>query len=336
METQSTILKQQLNFDFEKKQLADSIKTDSEKKYAEQINQAKLSKERNQKLLYACITLLALLSVGFVFYQYKLKQKTNAQLNDINDKINKQNNTLKTLNKELIDSEESLQKSNSTKEQLISMMSHDLLNPITAITNYNQQIIHKVTNTSTSSVTSEDLLSAFKNVDAAIQPMHSLLNNMLQWSAIQKDGVTAKLKTQDVSEIVKEIISIYRPQATLKYIKLIDTFDRDFVLNTDKSILSLILRNLLNNAIKYSGNGTQILIATNTVTKTITITDQGFGMSDEIIHYLNTKQLNKIQSKGTGLGLKLCFEFAEAINTNINFTKNITNGVTVTIKLNAA
>ncbi len=331
IENINALIRNEAKYDFDKKQLADSLKTASEKQYTAQINQAKLSKERNQKLLYASIALLALLSVGFVFYQYKLKQKTNAQLNDINDKINKQNNTLKTLNKELIESEESLQKSNSTKEQLISMMSHDLLNPITAITNYNQQIISS--HASTNSTTSEDLLSAFKNVDAAIQPMHNLLDNMLHWSAIQKEGVQAKLKQQDVNEIIKEIISIYRPQASLKFIKLNDKLDADFILETDKSILSLILRNVLNNAIKYSGNNTQIQIASNTQQKTITVSDEGFGMTDEMINYLNTKQLTKIDSKGSGLGLKLCFEFAEAINTNLAFSNNEKTGIMVTIKL---
>jgi signal transduction histidine kinase len=323
----TSLIKSEFKNSYERKQLMDSTKNAQEKIYTAQINSAKLAQEHNQKLLYASIALLAILSVGFVFYQYKQKQKTNAQLQTINDKINKQNNTLKTLNKELIVSEENLQKSNSTKEQLISMISHDLLNPITAITNYNQVIIQNKTK-------NEDLLSAFKNVDAAIQPMHSLLDNMLQWSAIQKDGVQAKLKLQDVNEIIKEIIGIYRPQANLKFIKLADSLAPNFVLETDKSILSLILRNLLNNAIKYSGNNTQIKIGSNTHTKTIYITDEGFGMTDEMITNLNAKQLHKIESKGTGLGLKLCFEFAEAINTRLLFSKNESTGTTVEIKLN--
>jgi signal transduction histidine kinase/tetratricopeptide (TPR) repeat protein len=316
------ILNEQANYEYNRKTFADSLTYATK----QTVINAKLSSEKNQKLLYASIALLAILSVGFVFYQYKQKQKTNAQLQDINDKINKQNNTLKTLNKELIDSEENLQKSNSTKEQLISMMSHDLLNPITAITNYNQQIISKKTN-------NEDLLSAFKNVDAAIQPMHSLLDNMLQWSAIQKEGVHAKLKQQDVNDIVKEIIGIYRPQANLKFIKLNDELEKEFILETDKSILSLILRNLLNNAVKYSANTTEIKIKTNVLEKTISISDEGFGMTDEMINYLNTGQLSKIESKGTGLGLKLCFEFAAAIGASLKFRRNEKEGTMVLIHL---
>jgi two-component system, sensor histidine kinase and response regulator len=295
----------------------------AEKKYLSKINDAKLSNEKNQKLAYGSLALLALAGIGFTFYQYKQKQKTNAQLTEINNKINKQNNTLKTLNTELIVSEENLQKSNNSKEQLISMMSHDLLNPITAITNYNQQIISRKTS-------NEDLLKAFKTVDAAIQPMHSLLDNMLQWTAVQKEGIAAKLKMQDVNEIVKEIISIYRPQANLKFIKINDTLQDDFVMETDKSILSLILRNLLNNAIKYSANNTTINISTSN--KTITIQDQGYGMTDEMIGLLNNKQLDKIEAKGTGLGLKLCYEFVEAVGAEINFAKN-EDGTNVNIKL---
>ena len=133
-------------------------------------------------------------------------------------------------------------------------------------------------------------------------------------------------------EIVKEIISIYRPQAQLKFIKLSEVLDKDFVLETDKSILSLILRNLLNNAIKYSGNDTEIEILSDSKNKTISIKDQGFGMTDEMIVYLNTKQLDKIESRGTGLGLKLCYEFADAVGGRIVFEKNEI-GTTVSLKL---
>ncbi len=313
-------------YEVDKKAIELNIIANEEKKYIAKINESKLSKQRNQKLAFGAIALLALGGVGFIFLQYKQKKKSNAQLNTINDKINKQNNTLKTLNTELIESEENLQKSNNSKEQLINMMSHDLLNPITAITNYNQQIINRPNNT-------EDLLNAFKTVDAAIQPMHNLLDNMLQWTAIQKDGITAKIKLQDVNEIVKEIISIYRPQANLKFIKLYEILQTDFVTETDKSILSLILRNLLNNAIKYSANETSILISTNASEKTITIQDEGFGMTDEMIGFLNNKQFDKIEAKGSGLGLKLCFEFAKAIGAKIIFAKNENKGIQVNIKL---
>lgn len=320
--TQTSILKQQLNFDFEKKTIKDSIANANQKIIAS----AKLSKEKNQKLAFGSFALLALAGVGFTYFLYRQKRKTNYQLTEINDKINRQNNTLKTLNTELIVSEEKLQNSNNSKEQLISMMSHDLLNPITAITNYNQQIISRKNN-------SDELLEAFKTVDAAIQPMHGLLDNMLHWTSIQKDGISSKLKNQDINDIVKEIIGIYRPQAQLKFIKLIDVLDVNFVSETDKSILSLILRNLLNNAIKYSGNETKIKISSNSELKTISIKDQGFGMTDEMIGYLNTKQLDKIESRGTGLGLKLCYEFAEAIGAEIVFEKNENCGTKVYLKL---
>ncbi|MEQ1552857.1 MAG: tetratricopeptide repeat-containing sensor histidine kinase [Ferruginibacter sp.] len=322
-ENTKALLNAELKYDYNKKSIADSILNANEKFIAS----AKLSKQKNQKLAYASLALLALTAVGFTFYQYKQKQKTNSQLTEINNKINKQNNTLKTLNTELIESEEKLTTANNSKEQLISMMSHDLLNPITAITNYNQQIITKKTS-------NEDLLQAFKRVDAAIQPMHGLLDNMLQWTAIQKDGIKAKLKNQDVNEIAKEIISIYRPQANLKFIKINDALQDDFVMETDKLILSLILRNLLNNAIKYSANDTSIFITTNATEKTITIQDEGFGMTDEMIDYLNNNQIDKIEAKGSGLGLKLCYEFVEAVGGKIFFkTNNNEQGVQAKITL---
>lgn len=316
------IINSKLKYEYDKKKLGDSIKMANEKI----ITKAKLSSEKNQKLAFGSFALLALAGVGFNYFLYRQKRKTNYQLTEINDKINRQNNILKTLNTELIVSEENLQKSNNSKEQLISMMSHDLLNPITAITNYNQQIISRKNN-------SDELLQAFKTVDAAIQPMHGLLDNMLHWTAIQKDGISSKLKNQDINDIIKEIIGIYRPQAHLKFIKLLDNLDKDFIQETDKSILSLILRNLLNNAIKYSGNETEIEISSISKTKTIIIKDQGFGMTDEMIAYLNNKQLDKIESRGTGLGLKLCFEFAEAIGAKIVFERNEVNGTLVKLNL---
>lgn len=321
-EKRLSILNEQASYEYNKKAFSDSLTYATKQIVAN----AKLSSEKNQKLAYGALALLALAGVGFTFYQYKQKRKTNLQLTEINDKINKQNNTLKTLNTELIVSEENLNKSNNSKEQLINMMSHDLLNPITAITNYNQQIISRKNNT-------EQLLEAFKTVDAAIQPMHSLLDNMLQWTAIQKEGIKANLKTQDINDIIKEIIGIYRPQAQLKSIKINDHLQDNFSMPMDKSIMSLILRNLINNAIKYSANETTITVSSNADKNMIIIQDEGYGMTDEMITALNKGELHKIESKGTGLGLKLCYEFTEAIGANLHFNNNEGNGVKVEIKL---
>ncbi len=313
--TNKAITKEIVSFEFDKKAIADSSANENEKA----VITTKLKTESNRKWLFAALAIVAI-AVGGLVYRFYLKKKK------INQQLDKQNDTLKSLNTELIESEENLLKSNDSKEQLINMMSHDLLNPITAITNYNQQVLNREAN-------NEELLEAFKNVDAAIQPMHSLLDNMLQWTAVQKDGIAAKIKEQDINDIIKEIISIYKPQAKLKFIKIEDQLNTPFIGNTDKSILSLILRNLLNNAIKYSANETTINVLTNATEKTITIQDEGFGMTDEMIGYLNNKQIDKIDAKGSGLGLKLCYEFAAALEAKISFQRNEAKGVTALLKL---
>ncbi len=327
--TKNAITKEIIKYDYDKKSIADSSLNEKEKA----IINTKLEKENKSKWLFAILALTAIAIGAFLFRFYLKKKKTNAQLNEINDRINKQNSTLKILNTELIESEENLLNANSSKEQLISMMSHDLLNPITAISNYNQQILSKKTN-------NEDLLKALQTIDAAIQPVQGLLDNMLHWTTIQKDGIKANNKMQDVNAIIKEVISIYQPQAQLKYVKLNEQLNSSFNYAIDKQIISLIVRNLLNNAIKYSPNNTEICITTNFNDRSIIIEDQGFGMTNEMINYLNNNDFNKIEAKGSGVGLKLCFEFAKEIGAKIIFARNETTinnqlvrGTKVQIKL---
>ena len=86
----------------------------------------------------------------------------------------------------------------------------------------------------------------------------------------------------------------------------------------DENMISLIIRNLVSNAIKFSNPGDEIKVNADVVDGyiTISIEDNGIGMSKEDLEKLfridvNTTTIGKSKEKGTGLGLILCKEFVE-------------------------
>jgi signal transduction histidine kinase/tetratricopeptide (TPR) repeat protein len=270
-----------------------------------------LERERSQRLyLYAGIGILALI-LAFGIYAYMSRIKTNRLLNEKNGQITRQNGTLKELNKKLIVSEEELTVLNHTKDKLFSIISHDLSNPVKAIANYNQAMLARK-----ESMTKEELVLSFEKLDQNIQPLQGFLDNLLHWSALQQSGLKIRKETFDVSSLIDETIALYAAHVQLKKIRIVTAITGAHEVHTDKNMFRLILRNLLNNAIKFSPERAEVEIKVrNEVEKTIlVVTDRGSGISPAILESLRNgqpveSQKGTLAEGGTGLGVSLVREY---------------------------
>jgi signal transduction histidine kinase len=307
------------------------VKYESDKKEGENIilkkdnelQETKIRDERKQKFLYAFLLGIAFFAGSVVFIQYRNKKKLNSQLELINEKVNTQNITLRSLNRELIESEENLTIANETKDQLISMLSHDLYNPVTSVINYSAGILEK-----SEELSREELIHSFEKVNNGVIPLQDLLDNILQWARIQKKSIEPNVEKTDLQKIIRNVVELYSPAAAFKKIAIKVNFEGNQFIKTDRLMMNFIIRNLVNNAVKFCITGRTISININNSPDKISISvkDEGRGFSSGILQKLNNKNIDEtVQAEGSGIGLSVSRQFVKLLNGDIEF-RNMQNG----------
>jgi signal transduction histidine kinase len=222
-------------------------------------------------------------------------------------------------NKLITEQKEQLDIANTTKDYLFSVVSHDLRSPVNALKRQHQKLLDHIAK--------KDISEIKKTTDTAITLTEStshLLNNVLHWSLEQSEQLFFEPETYPLKPILEHVISDYEYLATTKDIVLNTALDASILVTVDKESLKIVLRNLLDNAIKYTKNEGKITITSgNHATDKcfVEIKDTGVGIPQEILakinslHDITTDKIDR--SKGVGLGLLLCYTLIEKNNIKL-------------------
>ncbi len=213
---------------------------------------------------------------------------------------------------------EELKISNETKNKLLSILAHDLRSPLGSIQNYLEIL---------SELNSDDIDR--KSIEASLlnetKNTQQMLSNLLLWSKSQMEGVNVNLLPVNLKESILPAIRAQQSIAIEKRIKIEENINKSIVILADRDMLQLVIRNLVNNAVKFTDTGGQIGIEAKIEGKNclITICDTGRGIPYEMqkdLFSLGVKSTFGTQNeKGVGLGLSLCKEFTELQNGTIRF-----------------
>lgn len=202
-----------------------------------------------------------------------------------------------------------LEKLNETKQKLFSIIAHDLRSPIAQLKG-SLDLVNK------EYLSTDEFRSISGKLTAQVDQLHTTLENLLRWSISQLQGIVAKPEKVEMLPFIEEK-AISFLQQSLDAKKLTVTIEGSGLsVWADPEHLTLVFRNLIANAIKYSYPDTSITIRIYQQGGDVIseITDCGIGMSQQTIDTIfnpismvsNTGTSNE---KGTGLGLKLCNEF---------------------------
>jgi signal transduction histidine kinase len=241
--------------------------------------------ERNG-LLYSAIVLLLLLGTAVYFYREKIKH-----------------------NKIILSQKEELDELNATKDKLFSIVSHDLRSSVSALKKSNTKLFE---NLETKNFIELDKL--IQNNSAIANGAYNLLDNLLNWALLQTKQMYFKKESLHLVSVIQQIEYNYKPLMLDKNISFENRVSKSIFVFADLDSLKIILRNLLDNAIKFSGENDSILIYnrnTNDDFCNLVIEDSGLGMDEntrlELLKesvLLSKKKNNEIV--GTGLGMQLC------------------------------
>ena len=230
------------------------------------------------------------------------------QRNLIREKYNLET-TLKKLNTANLE----LQESNSTKDKFFGIIAHDLRNPFTTLlgfSNFLEQNAH--------TCSSEEIAQYAQTIHTLVKNSHKLLENLLDWSQLQKGIIKPKPLSIRPALLIQEAVSYCREMAINKNIHIQVTLNCDLALWVDPEMIKSTLRNLVTNSLKFTRKGGLVSIQTDIHNGgiLISVSDTGTGIEPVYLSKLFNLdcQLSRPgtdNEEGSGLGLILCKEFVE-------------------------
>tara|TARA_R110002111_G_scaffold255376_1_gene321622 strand:- start:168 stop:1004 length:837 start_codon:yes stop_codon:yes gene_type:complete len=200
------------------------------------------------------------------------------------------------------------------KNRFFSIIAHDLKSPFNSLLGMTHLMSEMADNLS-----KDKLVEYAKAVNEAGDRVFELLQNLLEWSRLQMEGVKSDLRTVPFSlrDLAQENIDIFTPMAMGKNITLTNNIKNDIAF-ADPDMAQSVIRNLISNSIKFTPKNGKIEISSKQIggMVQVTVSDTGVGLSKEQtdkVFALDQKAstVGTAGERGTGLGLPLCKEMIE-------------------------
>ena len=222
---------------------------------------------------------------------------------------------------------------NGEKNKLFSIVAHDLRSPLASIQSYLELLTAYSLSEDEKKEIELKLLSLTKNTS-------NMMTNLLSWSKSQLEGVQINLQPVNIQKILRDMLKVEGSIAQEKGVDLIYDISDDIYAIADANMLQLVIRNLINNAIKFTASGgiIEVMVEMGEACL-ITITDSGKGIDEsdqELVFSLKAKStFGTNNEKGVGLGLILCKEFIELQGGTISFVSIPGEGTSFVVSIPA-
>lgn len=243
------------------------------------------------------------------------------------------NSILTNQNHLIIKQKSQLESLNETKDKLFSIIGHDLRSPLNSL----RGLMDLADN---AALTKEEFIIHSKKLKANIDVVSSDLSNLLSWAQTQQKGFAANMGEVNIKKLVTDKIELCAELTKAKGLQIFNEVDPTIIVWADNNHISLILRNLIGNAIKFSKENTDIKVSSLVVNDRVevSVSDKGIGMTSEELSNLfkiglNISKLGTKSEEGIGLGLHLVKEFVELNEGNLRVTSESGVGSSFTFSL---
>lgn len=238
------------------------------------------------------------------------------------------NKKLKNLNKKLSLLVEQLNHANDEKDEIISITAHDLKNPVGSIRTISELLIDEP------DMEAEERINYYKDIRLSSQTVLDLINKLLSSHVLEKGKIELNMRDVNLNEALKSVVNINKIKSTYKNIGVKLKLPQKHVHTiSDKEILTQIFDNLISNAIKYSPEGSEILVSLNVMPSIIKITfkDSGYGIPQHKIKEIFDK-FTKLDDKSkkleysSGIGLYVVKKFLDILGYSIEVSSKVDEG----------
>ncbi len=227
-----------------------------------------------------------------------------------------------------------LEKLNTNKDKLFSIIAHDLRSPFNYLLN-----VVDVLEESFEELSQEEIKRFLNEFKLTTNNIYKLLVNLLTWANLQRGTIKLNVLKFNLAEFIENVLLVINKIAENKNIEIKIDVSNNVFINADPDLLNIVLRNLLSNALKFTPEGGVVFLMAKAYNEYIEVIvkDSGVGMSMEKIQSLF--QIDKVKSergtageKGSGLGLILVKDIIDLHQGSINVESEIGKGTTIKMK----
>jgi PAS domain S-box-containing protein len=233
-----------------------------------------------------------------------------------------------------------LKELNASKDQLFSLISHDLRNPFNSLLGFAD-----IVTTEFDSLTKEEIKEYNNVINDSAKNLYGMTNNLLHYSRYQLGKYDFKPRSIDIEEAFRIVFETQEQNIKKKDILLIKELDKNVSIFADEKLIGIILGSIVGNAIKYSNVGGIVKISAENIVSEeedknvaiIIIKDEGVGISEENLKRIENKEMFSTPGTrrefGIGLGLFLSRDFLSMGKGKLQIESEKGKGTTVTIYL---
>lgn len=291
--------------------------------------------------LLTIVTILVTAGLSVILYRNLRKEtEQRVHIEKLSDLLTQSKNRLEETNIKLEDANDKLKSLDKLKTEFLSLASHQLRSPLTAIKGYTSMLLE-----GDFGEVNVKQKEAIDRVFQSSKHLTTVVEDLLNVAKIEQGGMQYVMSAFDLEKISSDIVKDLSVVATEKGLKLSFKTDKKSPYNTngDMEKLRQVVMNFIDNSIKYTKKGSIVVkLEKNEETKKIifSVTDTGMGVSPEIKNTLFAKfsrgDGGKMDATGTGLGLYLAKEIIEAHKGRVWIeSPGADQGATFSMELNA-
>ena len=270
----------------------------------------KIASQRSVNIIFGIIILAMVIILVNYYRQKRKQQKINARLEEKNSEVLSQKISLDEQTYELNDL-------NKLKDRLISILAHDLRAPLSTLRGIFDLLQDET-------ITHAEMLDLIPEVLKKLEYTSDFLDTLLFWINSQMETFVSSVKSFSVKDVVIYELDNYQESARQKGVSLTGSLPPQLDGSADPNSIRIVIRNLITNAIKFTGRGDSITVSAGLLdenTVLVTVKDTGIGMThDQASNLFKSKVDSKTGTNnelGTGLGLLFCKDLVEKCNGKI-------------------
>ncbi|MFN4299339.1 MAG: GAF domain-containing sensor histidine kinase [Thermaurantimonas sp.] len=229
------------------------------------------------------------------------------------------NNRQKELITLLDKQKEELKAQNEFNSRLIKLLAHDIKSPLTSIKGGLDLILD-------GHLPAEEASQIFKDLSDSINSTLQMVDDTLRWGLLNMRKILPQQPVR-LHDMIEEIKDLYNFLLKSKHIQFVNSIPRNYIIETEPEALEIVLRNLIQNAIKYTENGSiKVSVTDSENMKCISVSDTGKGMKPSQLQAINNQTGELVSTlgthgeKGTGFGLRMCIDLAKSIGASLYAT----------------
>lgn len=268
---------------------------------------------------FILITTISVFSLGYIYHRQKSKiiLKRQHELESL----------IEIRTAELVRKNSELEAVNQTKNKFFSIISHDLRSPFSGFLG-----ILELLNDPGNGIQPQQQKDLLYHASVSAKNTFELLETLLTWARSQMTETVSKPGFHNISLIIEKNIELKSTAAAGKQITFIKNLPENINAFFDPDMINTVVRNILNNAIKFNQPGglIHVSVINDDQQVIVEIADNGIGMTDSELKGLfdigKTVKTGTLGEKGTGLGLIICKEFIDKNNGKIWVSQNQPRG----------